>query len=1045
MIFNRDPGRKGDQLYQKGEKQKAAVHYLKAKRYEQAAGVFAELGEVDRAVEIYEEQGNHLAAGDLLGAQGRLKDASLRYEKAGAYRQAAEAALEARSFGRAARMFEQAEMFIRAADCFLQIGESEYGATALEKGSQKLQEQRGEQRDPILEKEIRGLDLRRAEILNRIGRNLEAAELFKDHGQTAKAASLFEKVRSYGRAAAAYLEAGLLEAATEAAEKADDIDDELLAEIYLNCARHTEAAQIFERMERFDAAASAYEDDEDWEKAAENWEKAGVPHRAAGFYLRAERFTDAGRAFEASGQHREAADAFRRGKNLEAAAESLVKAGNKLGAAEALLKIGRDAEAQELLQAISAEETAEHARASVLLIPLLVEGGMLDSAEARLEELKDDGEVPEVDLLYCRGRVVEASGRFSAAERLYQKVLAERHDYRDAMVRLQDVRGKIAPPAVTTSGANAGRDTEPVAQQPSAAQSSARKPVGDSTARRQFLLGDLEAEGEEAEEESSRATDSVQRQPSVGKLSSLFEIGPVIDPWWNGARFFEATDQSTREKVTLVSFPLAELGPRADALRKAVRQLTALEHPTILGMKKIAEVGDKVLLVYPYFSSRSLEHLLAEQEISAKLGVFLLVQMSEALAAAHKLGVIHQWLSPRTVLIDDQNRVRLVGLGLGEIIGYGDDTSRIYLSPELRTGGVIGPATDVFCLGLLAMTLLNAQLPTDWSQKATVDPKSVQWPAEVEQAIPARARDSLVHCLDQNPMTRPSASELQTALTSGGLLQGQVLNNRYEIVGELGTGGMSKVYRARDLEFDDEVAIKTLITPSIGRSEDEERLLREVQICRKITHPNVVRVHDMGRFPGGIFIIMELLEGPGLDQVILEQAPLPLHIVRKLLGEIAAALAEAHRLKIIHRDLKPGNVILVDGRVKVLDFGIARMNDGSSAHLTRTGEVIGSPLFMAPEQIQGKSLTGACDLYALGVIAFTMLTGREPFISESSTEIVLQHIHNPPPDVRTLRPELSEPWSDLLERLLAKDPAERYASADEMIEAVARLPTEEAP
>lgn len=167
--------------------------------------------------------------------------------------------------------------------------------------------------------------------------------------------------------------------------------------------------------------------------------------------------------------------------------------------------------------------------------------------------------------------------------------------------------------------------------------------------------------------------------------------------------------------------------------------------------------------------------------------------------------------------------------------------------------------------------------------------------------------------------------------------------------------------------------------------------------------------------------------------------------VRRIAGEIARALGAAHKLQIVHRDLKPGNVILVRDedeveKAKVLDFGIARMNDGSSSHLTRTGEVIGSPLYMSPEQIQGLPLEGTCDLYALGVILYAMLTGGEPFHADTPTAVIFQHLNEPPPDVRQRREDLPEEWAELLERLLAKKPQDRYPNADELNEALEKLP-----
>ncbi|NJL30066.1 MAG: serine/threonine protein kinase [Thermoanaerobaculia bacterium] len=267
-----------------------------------------------------------------------------------------------------------------------------------------------------------------------------------------------------------------------------------------------------------------------------------------------------------------------------------------------------------------------------------------------------------------------------------------------------------------------------------------------------------------------------------------------------------------------------------------------------------------------------------------------------------------------------------------------------------------------------------------------------------------------------------------------------MIDDRYEILGELGRGGMSRVYRARDRLLDTEVAIKTLLTPLGSHGEDKSRLLREAQISLRITHPNVVRVYDAREFSNGIFLIMELLDGLGLDEIIRFDAPLPLAKAKRVLAEITAALVEAHQHNVVHRDLKPGNIIvLASGRTKVMDFGIARSYDTAS-QLTRAGEVIGSPMYMAPEQIQGLPLDGTCDLYALGVIAFAILTGREPFLGENANAVVLQHLNEPPPSILNFNPDVPPAWIAMVEKLLAKKPRDRYPSAEQLAQVISALP-----
>jgi predicted Ser/Thr protein kinase len=302
---------------------------------------------------------------------------------------------------------------------------------------------------------------------------------------------------------------------------------------------------------------------------------------------------------------------------------------------------------------------------------------------------------------------------------------------------------------------------------------------------------------------------------------------------------------------------------------------------------------------------------------------------------------------------------------------------------------------------------------------------------------------------DPQPPARDAAGKASDATAAPGataapafpcLAAGQLLAGRYELLGELGRGGMARVYKAHDRELDELVAIKTLLGLDAD-DEDAERLLREAQICRKITHPNVVRVFDLGRYEGGIFITMELLEGERLDTLISRERQLPLARIKGILEEIGAGLEEAHALGIVHRDLKPGNIILTSSRLKILDFGIAR-DMGVEKRLTKTGFALGSVLYISPEQLQGATPDCRADLYALGVVAYTLLAGREPFDGSTAGAIVLQHLQQPPPDLRLARPGLPAGWAELVHKLLAKQPADRYPSIGGVLAALAPLPVE---
>jgi serine/threonine protein kinase len=173
---------------------------------------------------------------------------------------------------------------------------------------------------------------------------------------------------------------------------------------------------------------------------------------------------------------------------------------------------------------------------------------------------------------------------------------------------------------------------------------------------------------------------------------------------------------------------------------------------------------------------------------------------------------------------------------------------------------------------------------------------------------------------------------------------------------------------------------------------------------------------------------------------MFRREPLPFERIRQFLSEITTGLQEAHALGIVHRDLKPANIFVTERGLKILDFGIARMT-GLDAHLTQTGLVFGSPAFMSPEHLLAQPLDGRADLYSLGVVAYWLIGGQVPFRNDNPNALALAHLHETPPDIRELRPDTPAPWRDFVALLLAKKPQNRFASAREVLAALAELPT----
>ena len=274
---------------------------------------------------------------------------------------------------------------------------------------------------------------------------------------------------------------------------------------------------------------------------------------------------------------------------------------------------------------------------------------------------------------------------------------------------------------------------------------------------------------------------------------------------------------------------------------------------------------------------------------------------------------------------------------------------------------------------------------------------------------------------------------------AGALEPGYLLQGRYEIQDEIGRGGMSRVYRALDTQLGERLAVKVLYPTAIDAEKAEGRMVNEVQLCRRITHPNVVRIYDFGRFECGLFVTMELLDGMTLADLLAVEGRLPIKQVHPLLGEVLEGLAAAHRHRVVHRDLKPANVAVTPSCAKIMDFGIACLEDGDSS-LTRTGQVVGSPMYMSPEQIQGFDLDSRSDLYSFGVLTFTLLAGHEPFRASTPTAVSLKHLQESPPDLRVIRPDLDEGWHRFVIRLLEKDRSFRFDTAEEVLAELRTLP-----
>jgi len=328
----------------------------------------------------------------------------------------------------------------------------------------------------------------------------------------------------------------------------------------------------------------------------------------------------------------------------------------------------------------------------------------------------------------------------------------------------------------------------------------------------------------------------------------------------------------------------------------------------------------------------------------------------------------------------------------------------------------------------------------------------VQIPGETAGHTSARpVADDPTTPMDRSvlPSLPPTPAQVPRREAMPSFAPGVLLAQRYRVVRFIARGGMGEVYEVEDLELRERVALKT-VRPEVAHDEMAiERFRREIQLSRRVTHPNVCRIFDVshhrpeGSADGVIFLTMELLPGETLAERLRRTGPLPPDAALPIVRQISDALHAAHQVGVVHRDLKPGNVVLVEGRAGVravvTDFGLARREkseDPRGVTLTGAAGVVGTPAYLAPEQVEGKESTPAVDIYALGIVLFEMLTGTVPFLGDNALSTAVKRLQEAPPSPRVHVPGLATNWEAAILRCLARDPTARFATAPDLVEAL---------
>lgn len=292
----------------------------------------------------------------------------------------------------------------------------------------------------------------------------------------------------------------------------------------------------------------------------------------------------------------------------------------------------------------------------------------------------------------------------------------------------------------------------------------------------------------------------------------------------------------------------------------------------------------------------------------------------------------------------------------------------------------------------------------------------------------------------KDPAIQAPAVTLPAPIATAPDLTGETFGD-FRILRRLGQGGMGQVYLAEQISLKRKIAIKVIRDDIAANPNSLARFKVEAKTVAQLSHANIVQVHMVGEHKGRHFMVLEYVEGKSLGEYLLRKGPLEVPLVVSIMRQVAGALMRASELGIVHRDIKPENILLNrKGEAKVADFGLSRcLNVDEKVDLTRTGATVGTPVYMSPEQIEGKEVDARSDLYSFGVTCYQMLAGKAPFQGSNAFEIALKHVREEPPPLEEVRPDIPPGLLAIVNKLMAKKPKARYQSARELKEDIVRL------
>ena len=493
------------------------------------------------------------------------------------------------------------------------------------------------------------------------------------------------------------------------------------------------------------------------------------------------------------------------------------------------------------------------------------------------------------------------------------------------------------------------------------------------------------------------------------------------------------------------------------------RQIT---HPNVIRIFDLGVAGSLRFITMEFVDGEDLKSVLRRRgKLPPREAARIVQQICAGLEAAHAEDVIHRDLKPQNVLIDGGKNVRIMDFGLarsleqtgmtrtGALIGTAD-----YMAPEQARGEEVDARSDVFAVGVIFYELLTSELAFAAKDLMTSLLRRTREratpPHLIDPEVPQAMSDVVMRCLEPDVRNRYQSageviagiSSVLTATTSqkaaiaashpATLVSGAMIGSRYRIEQNAGEGGMGKVYRATDLHLNRTVALKIIRPELAGDAQALGRLKQEILLASRVSHRNVLRIHDLGEAGDLRFISMAWVDGSDLDHFVRGAKPLDEPLIMRLAQQMCEGLEAAHREGIVHRDLKPRNILLDShGNACISDFGVAQpINLPSTTQPGFSGEIAGSVRYMSPEQFEGKAVDYRSDIYSLGLILYELATGDVPSPSDSMWQTMLRRATEKPREPRVLNPGISEKLSNIILRCLEVEPSNRYQSASELLQ-----------